>query len=141
MSEKAQYMPPVELNDIMRAATVGVVELSNDEANFPVGTHVVGFGGCADYYIGIPNVTVLYKAGDIGLPLTADLSVCSVIVGLTAYVGVNKILASHLLPGNTLVISAGAGAVGSLVGQLAKLKGATVIGMAGSAEKCRWMKE
>jgi len=60
MSDKAQYMDCVELGDVMRAVTVGVVEESKD-ANFPVGCHVVGFGGCCDYYVGIPGVNVLYK--------------------------------------------------------------------------------
>lgn len=58
MSDKAQYMPCVELDDVMRAATIGVVEASSDE-NFPVGCHVYGFGGCQEYFVGIPGVNVL----------------------------------------------------------------------------------
>lgn len=137
-SDRPQYMAPVNLGDIMRAATVGIVEASSLE-DFPVGCHVVGFGGCCEYFIGIPNVNVFYKAGQTGLPLTADLSVCSIIVGLTAWHGINKIL----LPDSTSVVavSGAAGAVGSIVGQLAKLKGAKVIGIAGSADKCAWMKD
>ena len=88
MSEKAQYMPNVELNDVMRAPTIGIIEESSD-LNYPVGTHIYGFGGCQEYFVGIPGVNVLYKAGENnGLPLTADLSLCSVLIGLTATHGV-----------------------------------------------------
>ena len=139
MSEKAQYMDCVKLGDVMRAATVGVVEESAS-ADYPVGCHVVGFGGCCDYYVGTPGVNVMYKAGELGgLPLTADLSICSVIIGLTAWHGVNKILQPG--PDDTVVVSGAAGAVGSIVGQLSKLKGAKVAGIAGSAAKCAWMKD
>ena len=123
----------------MRVATVGIVEESKDK-NFPVGTHVFGFGGIlGDYYAGTAGVEVMYKAGDIGLPLTADLSICSLIVGLTAWYGVSKILQPD--SNSIIVVSGAAGAVGSTVGQLAKLKGAKVIGIAGSAEKLRIMRD
>jgi NADPH-dependent curcumin reductase CurA len=137
MSDKAQFMPPVALGDVMRAATVGVVEVSNNAA-FPVGTQVYGFGGVAEYYIGIVGATVFYKAGDLGLPLTADLSVCSWIVGLAAWHGVNKILAPD--SNSIIAVSGAAGAVGSIVGQLCKIKGAKVVGIAGSDQKLAWMK-
>ena len=71
--------------------------------------------------------------------LTQHLSVLSVIIGLTAWHGVNKVL--NPASGDVLVVSAGAGAVGSLVGQLAKIKGAKVIGIAGSEAKCKFMKD
>jgi hypothetical protein len=86
-------------------------------------------------------VNVIYPAGTIGLPLTADLSICSIIIGLTAWVGVNRILHNHINEGSIFCVSAAAGAVGSLVGQLGKLKGAKVIGIAGSASKLAWMQE
>ena len=137
MSEKAQYMPNVELNDVMRAPTIGVVEESND-LNYPVGTYVYGFGGCQEFYAGIPGVNVLYKAGENnGLTLTADLSLCSIIIGLTAAHGVKLMEPTDK---DTVVVSGAAGAVGSLFGQLVKLRGAKVIGIAGRDEKCAWMK-
>jgi NADPH-dependent curcumin reductase CurA len=71
--------------------------------------------------------------------VTQHLSVLSIIIGLTAWHGVNKVL--NPASGDVLVVSAGAGAVGSLVGQLAKLKGAKVVGIAGSAAKCKFMKD
>ena len=131
-------MDPVALGDVMRAVTVGVVEASN-APEWPVGTHVLGFGGVAEYYVGLPGVNVLYKAGEngAGLPLTADLSVCSIIIGLTAWYGVSKVL--QVQAGDVVVVSGAAGAVGSLVAQLAKLRGARVAGIAGSAAKCDWL--
>ena len=96
MSDKAQYMDCVKIGEVMRAVTVGVVEESKN-ADFPVGCHVLGFGGCCDYYVGIPSVNVMYKAGECGgLPLTADLSICSIIIGLTAWHGVNKVSSNKM---------------------------------------------
>lgn len=138
MSDRPQYMDPVALNDVMRAATVGVVEASNN-SDWPVGSHVLGFGGLADYYEGIPGVNVMYPAGIEGLPLTADLSVCSLIVGLAAWYGATKVL--DVKADDVVVVSGAAGAVGSIVGQLAKLRGAKVCGIAGTADKCAWMKD
>ena len=84
-------------------------------------------------------MNVLYAAGTIAdLPLTADLSVCSIIIGLTAWYGINKILEPNAE--SVICVSGGAGAVGSLVGQLALQKGAKVIGIAGGENKCAWMK-
>jgi NADPH-dependent curcumin reductase CurA len=71
--------------------------------------------------------------------VTQHLSVLSIIIGLTAWHGVNKVL--NPSSGEIVVVSGGAGAVGSLVGQLAKLKGAKVVGIAGSAAKCKFMKD
>ena len=71
--------------------------------------------------------------------VTQHLSVLSIIIGLTAWHGLNKVL--NPASGEVVVVSGGAGAVGSLVGQLAKLKGAKVVGIAGSAVKCKFMKD
>ena len=71
--------------------------------------------------------------------VTQHLSVLSIIIGLTAWHGVNKVL--NPTSGDVVVVSGGAGAVGSLVGQLAKLKGAKVVGIAGSAVKCKFKKD
>jgi hypothetical protein len=140
MSEKPGYMPNVDLGDIMRCITLAVVEKS-ENADYPVGTHAVCFGPLVcEYFVGVPGQNVLYKAGGLGdLPLTADLSVCSFVIGLTAWHGVNKILQPDA--NSVVCVSGAAGAVGSLVGQLSKAKGAKVIGIAGGAQKCAWLKE
>jgi len=141
MSDKPQYMPCVELGDIMRSASIAVVEESDDPVSYAVGDHYVCFGGCCEYFVGIPGANVLYKADGVAglLPVTAELSLCSLIIGLTAWHGVNKILCPDSK--SVVCVSGAAGAVGSLVGQLAKLKGATVIGIAGGEEKCNWLKK
>lgn len=138
MSDKAQYMPSVDLGDVMRSVSLAVVEES-DLPEYPVGETFVCFGGVCEYFVGIPGANVLYKAGLKDLPITADLSVASLIIGLTAWHGVNKILIPD--KDSTVVVSGAAGAVGSLVGQLCKLKGAKVIGIAGGATKCAWLKD
>mmetsp|Transcript_32053 Transcript_32053/g.75178 ORF Transcript_32053/g.75178 Transcript_32053/m.75178 type:complete len:339 (+) Transcript_32053:107-1123(+) len=137
MSDRPQYMEPVAINDIMRDATIGEV-VESKHADYPVGTKVYGFGGLADYFVGTPGATVLYRAGETGLPLQADLSVASLVVGLAAWYGTRKVLNPG--PEDVFVVSGGAGAVGSLAGQLAKVSGAKVIGIAGGAAKCAFMK-
>lgn len=134
LTERPQYMDNVKMGDVMRAATVGVVTESKS-AEYPVGAYVYGFGGIADYYLGIPGVTVLYpveKTTDT--PLIAYASVLNPIIALSAWAGTNKVL--KVDKDDVLVVSGASGAVGSLVGQLAKKIGATVIGIAGGKTKC-----
>lgn len=163
--KKAQYMDPVPIGDVMRAATVGVIVESKNE-DWPVGKKarvvfvcwmwwlieicadqlynlkVHGFGGIQEYFIGIPGATVLGFCKceeDTEVEPTFELSFGGAIIGLTAWHGTNKIIEPE--EGSIFVVSGGAGAVGSIAGQLAKLKGATVIGIAGGKEKCDYMKE
>ena len=139
--KKAQYMDPVEIGEIMRAATVGVI-VESKHAEWQVGTHVVGFGGLCDYYVGIPGVNMVYPClcnSDTSLSPTVDLSYASIIIGLTPWHAVNKILKPG--PNDIVVVSGAAGAVGSLTGQLSKLKGATTIGIAGGPIKCKYLTE
>lgn len=135
-------MDPVSIGHVMRAMTVGVItESKNDE--WPVGMYVVGLGGLCDYYLGFPGVNLYYPAAcndaSLNLAPTVDISYASVVIGLTAWHGVNKILEPS--PEDIVVVSGAAGAVGSLVGQLSKLKGATVIGIAGGPIKCKLLTE
>lgn len=136
MSDMDQYMPPVEIGDVMRGGTLGVVEESKD-ASLPVGSIVMPFAGWQDYVVS-PAALLRPLPRIPGLPLPAFMSVAGA-TGLTAYFGLLDI--GQPKPGETVVVSAAAGAVGSIVGQIAKLKGCRVVGIAGGADKCRWITE
>ena len=136
LGESGNYLPPVSIGGVMRGFGIGVVEQSCND-NFPTGTYVQGFLGWQDY--AIADGTDLYKLPkDPSIPLTAYLGLFG-FIGITAYFGLLEI--GKPKAGETLVVSAAAGAVGSLVGQIGKIKGCRVIGIAGSEEKCRWLKD
>jgi len=130
------YLPAVPLGEVMRGVAIGVVEASRHEG-FPVGTFVQGLLGWQLYYVGngqgltriakVPGHSLLLYHGVLGA------------IGLTAYFGLLDI--GRPKEGETLVVSAAAGAVGSLVGQIGNIKGCHVVGIAGGPEKCRWIVE
>ena len=121
------------LGSVMIGGTVSEVIESNNPA-FPRGAFVLGFNGWQAYAVssGAGLRTLDPKAA----PLSTALGVLGM-PGMTAYVGLLDI--GRPKPGETVVVSAAAGAVGSLVGQIAKLKGCRAVGVAGSAEKCAWV--
>ena len=128
------YLPAVPIGDVMRGGTIGVIEESRN-ANFKVDDHVSGLLGWQEYAITdgkgvntLPNLP--------GIPLTAHFGLFGHI-GMTAYFGLLDI--GQPKPGETLVVSAAAGAVGSLVGQIGKIKGCRVVGIAGADDKCKWL--
>jgi NADPH-dependent curcumin reductase len=136
LNEGDNYLPPVAIGEVMRSFGIGVVERSRN-AKFPEGTLVQGFLGWQDYAIAdATNLSELPK--DPSVPLTGYLGLFS-FIGMTAYFGLLDI--GKPKAGETLVVSGAAGAVGSLVGQIGKIKGCRVIGIAGSEEKCRWLKD
>lgn len=126
------YMPPVPIGDAVRASTIGVVELSR-HPDFTAGQWVMGLNKIEDYSIGSGDGFTQPIDVDAVPSPTAYLSVAGA-VGLTAWFGVEDVM--QPAPGQTVLVSGAAGAVGSLVGQLAKRRGARVVGIAGGAEKC-----
>lgn len=135
MNDAEGYLPPVGIGDVMRGLTLGVVEATRS-SRFRVGDIASPLsGGWADYaVVNEQALRPVHRAP--GLPLTANMSVLGM-TGLTAYFGVTDVLKAK--EGETLVISAAAGAVGSIAGQIAKQRGCRVIGIAGGPEKCAWL--
>ncbi len=137
MNDAVGYLPPVGLGDVMRGLTLGVVEQSKSERHQVGDLVTTAMGGWSDYAV-VPETGVSRVHRAPGLPLTANMSVLGM-TGLTAWAGVTDVLRPE--PGQTMVISAAAGAVGSIAGQIARQKGARVIGIAGGPQKCRWLTE
>jgi NADPH-dependent curcumin reductase CurA len=136
MNEKASYVPAQPLGEVMMGITLGVVEASNVAA-LPVGTYVNGMGGCQEWFVAPPE-QLMPLAPHPALPLAAYRSVLDV-QGLTAYAGLTDIC--RPVAGETLIVTAAAGSVGSLVCQIARKLDVQVVGIAGGAEKCRWLRD
>lgn len=137
MDDADSYMPPIPLGAPVRASTIGVVEASKAEG-FAPGQWVMGLNGIEDYSIGA--VGGFTQPIDPGLvpSVTNYLSLFGA-VGMTAYFGLFEVCEPK--PGDTVLVSGAAGAVGSIVGQLAKIHGCRTIGIAGGAAKCARLTE
>ena len=136
VSDARSYVPPVAVGEVMRAYAVGIVETSNN-ADYKPGDAVQGLFGAQQYAISNgrrgtvkvdPTAAPLERwLGGLGMP------------GWTAYFGLLEV--GQPRAGETVVVSAASGAVGSVVGQIAKIKGCRVVGIAGGTEKCRYVTE
>lgn len=135
MSDAKSYAAPQPLDETMVGGTVGVVERSC-HPDFQVGDKVVGTLGWQEY--GLAQGHELRKVDDARVPLSVYLGAAGM-PGMTAWYGYRKILDPQ--PGQTLVVSAASGAVGSVVGQLARIHGVRAVGIAGGPEKCRYVTE
>jgi len=136
MSDVEQYMPPVSINAPMRGVVCGTVIQSKNSA-FRKGDIVSGLGTWADYQIGTTETVSLL--GDTGSVPVIDAFGTFAIAAPTAYFGLLEITKPK--SGETVVISTAAGSVGSIVGQIAKIKGCHVVGLTGTDEKCKWITE
>lgn len=135
MNESKSYAKPQEIGATMVGGTVGEV-VSSRHSDFKTGDRVVGALGWSEY--GVAEGSQLKKVDTTHIPLSAYLGPVGM-PGMTAWYGYHKILAPKA--GQTLVVSAAAGAVGSVVGQLAKRDGVRAVGIAGGKDKCRYVTE
>ncbi len=135
LNDVRSYLPPVQIGEVMRASVTGTVVESNHD-DFAVGDAVTGSLGVTEYVVsngeGVQKIDTSVAGpatwlGALGMP------------GLTAYHGLHEV--GEMKDGDTVLISAAAGAVGSVAGQLAKAKGCTVIGVAGGPDKTAWLTE
>jgi NADPH-dependent curcumin reductase len=134
MSDMDQYMPPVALDDVMRGGVAGTV-IASRNPDLTEGMTVTGLGGWASHVVVDPNMVS-------PLPMIPGVPMATLFgslggTALTAYFGLLDLCDPK--PGETLLVSGAAGAVGSAVGQIGKIKGCHVVGIAGGAEKCRYV--
>ncbi|OCK75570.1 NAD(P)-binding protein [Lepidopterella palustris CBS 459.81] len=136
LNDTRSYVPPVQIGEIMRGSVVGVVKASKSK-DFPVGTYATAMVGWTELAVVKEKDLEKVEIPENGRP-TDVLGVLGM-TGLTAYFGLLDV--GKVKAGDFVVVSGAAGATGSIVGQIAKLKGATVLGIAGSDDKVKWLKE
>jgi NADPH-dependent curcumin reductase CurA len=138
MNDVKSYIPPVGIDEVMRAGGVGIVVASNNPA-FAVGDHVSAALGVQEYCL-VPQEQLkkaaMFRIDPALGSLTQWLNVLGM-PGMTGYFGLLDV--GQPRPGNTVVVSGAAGAVGQTVGQLAKIKGCRAVGIAGGQAKCDWV--
>jgi len=133
MNDAKSYIAPVALGDVMRAGAVGRV-VASKHPRFAVGDHVVGMFGVQEY--AVSDGKGVHPVDPALAPLTVYLGALGM-PGMTAYFGLLDI--GKPKAGDTVVVSGAAGAVGSVVGQIARIKGCRAIGIAGGAAKCAYL--
>ncbi|KAH8811336.1 hypothetical protein F5884DRAFT_781822 [Xylogone sp. PMI_703] len=136
LNDTRSYVPPVKIGEVMRGVAIGVVRKSKS-SSLPVGTHVSGILGWRELAV-VRAETLEKVVVPKGGKLIDTMSVLGM-TGLTAYFGMIDV--GKVKAGDFVVVSGAAGATGSVAGQIAKLKGATVLGIAGSDEKVQWLKD
>ena len=133
MNDSKSYIAPVGIGEVMRAGVAGRVIVSRNP-RFAVGEHVLGMLGVQEY--ALSDGTGLTRVDPDQAPLPVYLSTLGM-PGMTAYFGLLEIGKPN--PGETVVVSGAAGAVGAVVGQIAKIKGCRAVGIAGGAAKCEYI--
>ena len=133
MNEGKSYIPPVKLGEVMRAGAAGRV-LASKSAAFAAGDYVTGWTGVQEYSLSDGNG--LTKVDPRLAPLPVYLGTLGM-PGMTAYFGLLDV--GKPQSGDTVVVSGAAGAVGTVVGQIAKIKGCRTVGIAGGADKCSYL--
>jgi len=137
LNDMPGYLPPVQIGEVVRSGGMGrVLESNNPE--YKVGDLAFGFVGWQSHCITKPTGDERFRVIPDILPIPTMLNVMGT-TGITAYYGLVEL--GNPQPGETVLVSGAAGATGSVAVQIAKFKGCHVIGIAGGAEKCAWLKE
>ena len=131
MNDVESYLPPMELDKVVQGESVGRIVQSCSE-EFSVGDHVTSYTGWQEYAIASEQTQMLRKVDPAGLPLSVFLGPAGM-PGRTGYLGLTRV--GNPKPGETVVVSAASGAVGSVVGQVAKMIGCRAVGIAGGQAK------
>lgn len=135
LDDRKSYIPPVQVGEVMRAGSVGEVIDSKIE-KFKIGDFVTGWGGVQEY--ALTDESMWFKVDPSIAPLSYYIGALGM-PGMTAYFGINEVGA--IKEGDVVLVSGAAGAVGSIVGQIAKIKNCTVVGIAGGPKKCAFLKD
>src|SRR5947209_20423752 len=135
MNEGPSYAPPVSIGEVMEGGTVAEV-IESRSPKWKPGDIVLSYAGWQEYAVADPEG--LRKLNPSTAPISTALGVLGM-PGLTAYTGLLNI--GQPKPGETVVVAAASGAVGAVVGQVGKIKGCRVVGVAGGERKCRYVKE
>ncbi|MFP2994898.1 NADP-dependent oxidoreductase [Spongiivirga sp. MCCC 1A20706] len=134
MNDTKSYIPPVQIGEVMRSGSIGIVVKSNNHPKFEEGDVLTGWGGVQQYVV--TNGENWYKVDTNLAPMPMYIGTLGM-PGMTAYFGITEV--GKIKEGDIVLVSGAAGAVGSIVGQIAKIKGCKVIGIAGGADKCKYL--
>ncbi|HIG66275.1 MAG TPA: NADP-dependent oxidoreductase [Porticoccaceae bacterium] len=137
MSAAKSYAEPVPISGVMPAETAGVV-VESKSSQYAIGDYVCCRSGWQEYFVSNQKDPMTYKVDPDIVPLSTYLGVCGM-PGRTAYFGLKH--EGKPIAGETLVVSAASGAVGSVVGQIGKKLGLHVVGIAGGEKKCAYVKD
>ena len=134
MNDAESYAPPLALGEAIKGESVGRIVESRSE-QFSIGDYVTSYTGWTEYSVANDETPMLHKLDPAGLPLSVFLGAAGM-PGRTGYLGLTRV--GKARAGETVVVSAASGAVGSVVGQVAKMIGCRTVGIAGGEAKCRY---
>jgi len=134
MNDTKSYLPPVGIGEVMRAGNIGTVIKSNNHPKYKEGDVLTGWGGVQQY--DVSQGDNYYQVDTSLAPMPTYIATLGM-PGMTAYFGILEV--GKIKEGDTVLVSGAAGAVGSVVGQIAKIKGCRVVGIAGGLDKCSYL--
>lgn len=134
LNDSKSYIPPVQIGEVMRAGGIGTVIDSNNHPRYKKGDVLTGWGGVQQYVT--TDGSGYYPVDTRLAPMPTYIGTLGM-PGMTAYFGILEV--GKIKEGETVLVSGAAGAVGSIVGQIAKIKGCRVVGIAGGTEKCKYL--